>query len=170
MSKPVGIYQLIGHRPILAFGNSDSDMQMNEYTMGGKGRRLGLFVYHTDANCEFAYDRKSHVGKLDKTLDQADGQWLEHWGYEEGLEGGVSRKVMNVCFWHKADIQKINFELSEGARCSCYLRTILQFVVIKIRQLSLTIGEVSLLPIPLAIRAITRSSVSYALCASIGLA
>ena len=108
MLKPAGIYQLIGRRPILAFGNSDSDMQMNEYTMGGKGRRLGLFIHHTDANCEFAYDRKSHVVKLDKTLNQADGQWLEHWGYEEGLEGGVFRKVLNVRFWHKADIQKIN--------------------------------------------------------------
>ena len=44
---------------------------MIKYTMGGKGRRLGLFVHHTDANREFAYDRKSHVGKLDKALDQA---------------------------------------------------------------------------------------------------
>ena len=103
MLKPVGIYQLIGRRPILAFGNSDSDIEMIKYTMGGNGRRLGLFVYHTDANREFAYDRKSHVGKLDKALDQADGQWLEHWGYEEGLERGVSRKVLNVRFWHKAD-------------------------------------------------------------------
>jgi len=48
--KPAGIYQLIGRRPIQAFGNSDSDMQMNEYTMGGEGRRLGLFIHHTDAN------------------------------------------------------------------------------------------------------------------------
>jgi len=70
--KPVGIYQHIGRRPILAFGNSDSDIEMIKYTMGGKGRRLGLFVHHTDANREFAYDRKSHVGKLDKALDQAD--------------------------------------------------------------------------------------------------
>jgi phosphoglycolate phosphatase-like HAD superfamily hydrolase len=69
--KPVGIYQHIGRRPILAFGNSDSDMQMIEYTMGGEGRRLGLFVHHTDADREFAYDRKSHVGTLDKALDQA---------------------------------------------------------------------------------------------------
>ena len=69
--KPVGIYEHIGGRPILAFGNSDSDMQMIEYTMGGEGRRLGLFVHHTDAEREFAYDRKSHVGTLDKALDQA---------------------------------------------------------------------------------------------------
>ena len=75
--KPVGIYQHIGHRPILAFGNSDSDMQMIEYTMAGEGRRLGLFVHHTDADREYAYDRKSHVGTLDKALDQADAHgWI----------------------------------------------------------------------------------------------
>ena len=70
--KPVGIYQHIGCRPILAFGNSDSDMQMIEYTMDADGRRLGLFVHHTDADREYAYDRKSHVGTLDKVLDKAD--------------------------------------------------------------------------------------------------
>jgi phosphoglycolate phosphatase-like HAD superfamily hydrolase len=69
--KPVGIYEHIGRRPILAFGNSDSDMQMIEYTLAGEGRRLGLFVHHTDAQREYAYDRKSHVGTLDKALDQA---------------------------------------------------------------------------------------------------
>jgi phosphoglycolate phosphatase-like HAD superfamily hydrolase len=69
--KPVGIYQHIGRRPILAFGNSDSDIQMIEYTLAGEGRRLGLFVHHTDAQREYAYDRKSHVGTLDKALDQA---------------------------------------------------------------------------------------------------
>jgi phosphoglycolate phosphatase-like HAD superfamily hydrolase len=75
--KPVGIYQHIGKRPILAFGNSDSDMQMIEYTMVGEGRRLGLFVHHTDAEREYAYDRKSHVGTLDKALDQADANgWM----------------------------------------------------------------------------------------------
>jgi phosphoserine phosphatase len=69
--KPVGIYQHIGVRPILAFGNSDSDMQMIQYTTLGTGRRLGLFVHHTDPDREYAYDRKSHVGALDKALDQA---------------------------------------------------------------------------------------------------
>jgi len=72
--KPVGIYNHIGRRPILAFGNSDSDMQMIEYTLAGEGRRLGLFVHHTDAEREYAYDRKSHVGTLDKALDQADAK------------------------------------------------------------------------------------------------
>jgi hypothetical protein len=75
--KPVGIYQHIGRRPILAFGNADADMQMIEYTMAGEGRRLGLFVHHTDADREYAYDRKSHVGTLDKALDQADANgWI----------------------------------------------------------------------------------------------
>jgi phosphoglycolate phosphatase-like HAD superfamily hydrolase len=75
--KPVGIYQHIGRRPILAFGNADADMQMIEYTMAGEGRRLGLFLHHTDADREYAYDRKSHVGTLDKALDQAGASgWI----------------------------------------------------------------------------------------------
>jgi len=75
--KPVGIYEHIGRRPILAFGNADADMQMIQYTKAGKGRRLGLFVHHTDADREYAYDRKSHVGKLDKVLDvAADNDWI----------------------------------------------------------------------------------------------
>ena len=75
--KPVGIYEHIGRRPILAFGNSDADMQMIEYTTAGEGRRMGLFVHHTDADREFAYDRNSHVGALDKALDQADAEgWI----------------------------------------------------------------------------------------------
>jgi phosphoserine phosphatase len=75
--KPVGIYQQIGRRPILAFGNSDSDIPMIEYTKSGAGRSLGLFVHHTDADHEYAYDRESHVGTLDKALDQAeDMDWI----------------------------------------------------------------------------------------------
>jgi phosphoglycolate phosphatase-like HAD superfamily hydrolase len=75
--KPVGIYEHIGRRPILAFGNSDSDIQMIEYTTMGEGRRLGLFLHHTDAGREFAYDRKSHVGTLDKALDEAAAKgWI----------------------------------------------------------------------------------------------
>jgi phosphoserine phosphatase len=75
--KPVGIYEHIGRRPTLAFGNSDSDMQMIEYTLAGKGKRLGLFVHHTDGEREYAYDRKSHVGTLDKALDQANANgWI----------------------------------------------------------------------------------------------
>jgi phosphoserine phosphatase len=75
--KPVGIYEHIGRRPILAFGNSDSDMQMIQYTKAGDGLRLGLFVHHTDADREYAYDRKSKVGTLDKVLDiAADNGWI----------------------------------------------------------------------------------------------
>ena len=75
--KPVGIYEHIGHQPILAFGNSDGDLQMVQYTTAGKGRRLGLFVHHTDAQREYAYDRKGHVGKLDKALDLANkNNWI----------------------------------------------------------------------------------------------
>jgi phosphoglycolate phosphatase-like HAD superfamily hydrolase len=75
--KPVGIYEHIGRRPILAFGNSDADMQMVEYTMAGTGKRLGLFVHHTDAEREYAYDRESHVGTLDKALNRAAAEgWI----------------------------------------------------------------------------------------------
>lgn len=75
--KPVGIMQGIGRRPILAFGNSDGDMQMIEFTTAGDGLRLGLFVHHTDATREYAYDRDSHVGALDKAWDRAaDEGWI----------------------------------------------------------------------------------------------
>jgi phosphoglycolate phosphatase-like HAD superfamily hydrolase len=69
--KPVGIAQVIGRRPIAAFGNSDGDFQMLEYTSGGPGRRLALIVHHTDADREWAYDRGSHIGKLERGLDEA---------------------------------------------------------------------------------------------------
>lgn len=69
--KPVGIYRHIGRRPILAVGNSDGDLQMLEYTTGGDGSRLAVLVHHDDAEREFAYDRQSRVGKLDKALDAA---------------------------------------------------------------------------------------------------
>jgi len=74
--KPVGIYRHIGKRPILAFGNSDGDLQMLQVTTAGEGRRLALIVHHDDAQREFAYDRGSHVGKLDKALDAAPAN---HW-------------------------------------------------------------------------------------------
>lgn len=68
--KPVGINRFIGRRPILAFGNSDGDLQMLQYTTAGDGARLALILHHTDAVREWAYDRKSHFGKLDKALDE----------------------------------------------------------------------------------------------------
>lgn len=70
--KPVAIQQLIGRRPIMAFGNSDGDYEMLQYTTAGSGPRFGLIVHHTDAEREYAYDRKAAIaGKLDKGLDDA---------------------------------------------------------------------------------------------------
>jgi hypothetical protein len=69
--KPVGIQKFIGRRPIAAFGNSDGDLQMLQWTAAGEGRRFMLLVHHTDADREWAYDRKSHIGRLDKALDEA---------------------------------------------------------------------------------------------------
>ena len=69
--KPVGIHQHIGRRPIAAFGNSDGDLQMLQWTCGGPGPRLCVFVHHTDADREWSYDRKSSIGRLDKGLDEA---------------------------------------------------------------------------------------------------
>ena len=69
--KPVGIMSHIGRRPILAFGNSDGDLEMLQWTAAGSGARFVGIVHHTDAAREWAYDRQSSVGKLDKALDQA---------------------------------------------------------------------------------------------------
>jgi phosphoglycolate phosphatase-like HAD superfamily hydrolase len=69
--KPLGIHQVIGRRPIMAFGNSDGDFQMLEWTTGAKGPRFGLIVHHTDDKREWAYDRGSHIGKLERGLDEA---------------------------------------------------------------------------------------------------
>ncbi|MGD8841447.1 MAG: HAD family hydrolase, partial [Gammaproteobacteria bacterium] len=69
--KPVGINRHIGRRPIAAFGNSDGDLQMLQWTTAGPGPRFALYVHHTDAAREWAYDRESHIGTLDKGLDEA---------------------------------------------------------------------------------------------------
>ena len=69
--KPVGIQQVIGRRPIAAFGNSDGDFEMLEWTTSGPGPRFGLIVHHTDAEREWAYDRTSHIGQLARGLDEA---------------------------------------------------------------------------------------------------
>lgn len=68
--KPVGINRFIGRQPIFAFGNSDGDLQMLEWTAAGDGARFMGIVHHTDAEREWAYDRQSHIGKLDKALDE----------------------------------------------------------------------------------------------------
>ncbi|MGM4922175.1 HAD family hydrolase [Tardiphaga sp. 804_B3_N1_9] len=69
--KPVGINMIIGRRPIFAFGNSDGDLQMLQWTAAGTGTRFMGLVRHTDAEREYAYDRQSKIGKLDKALDEA---------------------------------------------------------------------------------------------------
>jgi phosphoglycolate phosphatase-like HAD superfamily hydrolase len=69
--KVVSIQKTIGRRPIAAFGNSDGDLQMLEWTAAGDGPRFALLVHHTDAAREWAYDRNSHIGNLDKALDAA---------------------------------------------------------------------------------------------------
>ena len=69
--KPIGINEYIGRRPIAAFGNSDGDLEMLQWTTMTDGVRFGLIVHHTDAEREYAYDRTSPFGRLDKTLDAA---------------------------------------------------------------------------------------------------
>jgi phosphoglycolate phosphatase-like HAD superfamily hydrolase len=69
--KPINIELHIGRRPILAFGNSDGDLEMLQYTASGSGRRLMLLLHHDDAEREYAYDRESKVGRLDKALEEA---------------------------------------------------------------------------------------------------
>jgi phosphoglycolate phosphatase-like HAD superfamily hydrolase len=69
--KPAGINMMIGRRPILAFGNSDGDHQMMQWTMAGSGARFAGIVHHTDAEREYAYDRPSKIGQLDKAWDEA---------------------------------------------------------------------------------------------------
>ena len=69
--KPVAIHQYIGRRPIAAFGNSDGDLQMFQWTTAGQGPRFALYIHHTDAEREWAYDRESSIGRLDKGLDEA---------------------------------------------------------------------------------------------------
>jgi phosphoserine phosphatase len=75
--KPVGINQHIGRRPIAAFGNSDGDLQMLQWTAAGDGPNLMVYIHHTDAEREWAYDRESHCGRLDKGLDEANTKgWM----------------------------------------------------------------------------------------------
>jgi phosphoglycolate phosphatase-like HAD superfamily hydrolase len=91
--KPAGINAHIGQRPIAAFGNSDGDIQMLQWATKSGGRRFGLIVHHTDAAREYAYDRKSHFGKLDRGLDAAKvngwtvvsmkGDWKKVFAFEK---------------------------------------------------------------------------------------
>ncbi|WP_428428799.1 HAD family hydrolase [Pararhizobium sp.] len=75
--KPVGINKFIGRRPIFVAGNSDGDYEMLRWVTGGSPNTFGLIVHHTDAVREYAYDRESHFGKLNKAMDEADERkWL----------------------------------------------------------------------------------------------
>jgi phosphoglycolate phosphatase-like HAD superfamily hydrolase len=75
--KPIAIDTRIGRRPILVGGNSDGDFEMLEWATAGEGPRLGMIIHHTDGEREFAYDRDSHVGRLDRGLDEAEARgWL----------------------------------------------------------------------------------------------
>jgi hypothetical protein len=75
--KPVGINQHIGRRPIAAFGNSDGDLQMLQWVAAGSSQSFCLYVHHTDAQREWAYDRESSIGRLDKGLDEANARgWI----------------------------------------------------------------------------------------------
>ncbi len=72
--KPMGIQKFIGRRPIAAFGNSDGDLQMLQWTAAGEGPRFMLLVHHTDTEREWAYDRQSPIGRLDKALEEGQGR------------------------------------------------------------------------------------------------
>ena len=75
--RPAGIYERIGRRPIAAFGNADSDLEMLQWTTTAPGARFGLYIHHTDAHREYAYDRKTSIGLLDAVLEAAGPNgWL----------------------------------------------------------------------------------------------
>jgi hypothetical protein len=91
--KPVGINRFIGRHPIFAFGNSDGDLQMLQWTVAGEGAQFAGIVHHTDGIREYAYDRQSKIGKLDKALDEASAKgwsvvdmkrdWKKVFGFEQ---------------------------------------------------------------------------------------
>jgi hypothetical protein len=72
--KPVAIQRFIGRRPIFAFGNSDGDKEMLEWTAAGTGPHCAALVHHTDAGQAYAYDRQAAIGRLDKACDEAIGK------------------------------------------------------------------------------------------------
>lgn len=109
--KPVGIQQHIGRRPIFAAGNSDGDFQMLEWTTAGQGPRFALYIHHTDAQREVAYDRESSVGRLDRGLDEGPERgWFfadmkEDWNQIfPPLAGDTSMDAKLVGKWLAEDI------------------------------------------------------------------
>jgi hypothetical protein len=93
--KPVGIHEFIGKRPLAAFGNSDGDLEMLQWTMSFPGRHLAALIHHTDGEREYAYDRTSIIGRLNKALDMASAEgwtvvdmkedWKEVFSFDKGL-------------------------------------------------------------------------------------
>jgi len=96
--KVIGIQKHIGRQPTIAFGNSDGDFQMLEWTTSGRGPRLGVLIHHTDAEREWAYDRKSSIGRLEKGLDEGPGRdWVvvsmkDDWKRVFSFEGELNRR------------------------------------------------------------------------------
>jgi phosphoserine phosphatase len=70
--KPIGIHKFIGKKPVFASGNSDGDLQMMQWAASNEHKSFLLYLHHTDGDREWAYDRESHVGRLDKGLDEAN--------------------------------------------------------------------------------------------------
>ena len=105
--KPVAINRFIGRRPIMAFGNSDGDFEMLEWTTAAKGPRFGLIVHHTDAEREYAYDRKAGLGRLDRPRRSPEAR-LDGRGHEGRLEDDLS--VQEVISPHR-----------ETFSCVCYV-------------------------------------------------
>ena len=145
--KPVGIQMHIGRRPIAAFGNSDGDLQMIQWTTAGSGARFGLIVHHTDADREYAYDRQSSIGRLDKALDEAKRQgWTvmdmkQDWkriflsldasrAYIEFIqEGRVSGKTVQHAASNKAEALSLNPPVTGGQT-----RCLKKFSLIQVKQ------------------------------------
>ena len=104
--KPESIDAVIGKRPIFAFGNSDGDLQMLQWTAAGPGKRFMGLVHHTDAKREWAYDRKSDIGRLDKALDEANSrgwtvvdmaaEWRRIYPYDSATPEQVQYKKRNA--------------------------------------------------------------------------
>src|SRR5262249_35229108 len=91
--KPVGINRFIGRYPIFAFGNSDGDLQMLQCTAAHPGARFMGIVHHTDAEREYAYDRNSRIGRLDKAWTKRQSA-VGPWQHEGGLEDGLSESIV----------------------------------------------------------------------------
>ena len=93
----MAINKIIGRRPILAFGNSDGDLQMLQWTAAGNGARFMGLVHHTDADREWAYDRDSSIGRLDEALDEAKAKnWSEAIDFFLRLDTGTTREPIEL--------------------------------------------------------------------------